>query len=77
MSRSARFAISTPSRHPAVWTPSRDAVQSGYDPENHRYRPEYVKPAFWTLDLHLGPDLEELPESFEFVLVLQSRFSGA
>lgn len=67
MSKSVKFTIWTPSRHPTVQ--GRDpAVQSGYDPENHRYRPEYVNPAFWTLHLNLRLDGEERPESFEFFL---------
>jgi hypothetical protein len=44
-------------------------VQNGYDPENHRYRPDYVKPAFLTPHLSLRlDDVEERPETFEFFL---------
>jgi lysophospholipase L1-like esterase len=48
MSQVARFAISTPSRHPAN--------QHGYDPDRHRYRPEYVNPPHWEINLFAAPN---------------------
>jgi hypothetical protein len=48
MAQVARFAMSTPSRHPAE--------QNAYDGGHHRYRPEYVSPDSWELNLMAFPD---------------------
>src|SRR5688572_26685930 len=48
MPQVARFTISTPSRHPAN--------QDGYEFSRHRYRPEYVNPPSWELNLAARPD---------------------
>ena len=43
MSKFTMFSISTPSRHPAKL--------EGYDAVKHRYRPDYVNPPSWDLEL--------------------------
>jgi lysophospholipase L1-like esterase len=43
----AGFSVTTPSRHPGN--------AGGYDSVQHRYRPEYVNPASWVLQLHFTP----------------------
>ena len=55
MSQWARFAISTPSRHPAKL--------KGYDAIKHRYRADYVNPASW--DLELTPFSGARPDEIE------------
>jgi len=52
MPKFARFTISTPTRHPANL--------KAYDPIFHRYKPDYVNPAFWVLNLiAIPPGLHE------------------
>lgn len=48
MSQTARFTISSPSRH--------SANQRGYDSDEHRYKPEYVNPTSWELSLRAFPE---------------------
>jgi hypothetical protein len=50
----ADFSIRVPTRHPAA--------QAGYDAERHRYRPDYVRPTGWTMELTaMFPGLDEPP----------------
>ena len=43
----AGFSVTTPPRHPGN--------ASGYDLAHHRYRPDYVNPASWVLQLYFTP----------------------
>jgi hypothetical protein len=48
----ADFWIRVPTRHPAA--------HAAYDPERHRYRPDYVRPPGWTMELTASvPELDE------------------
>ena len=48
----ASFSIRVPTRHPAAW--------GAYDAERHRYRPDYVRPTGWQMELTaMFPGLEE------------------
>ena len=60
------FGILTPSRHPAN--------QNGYDPELHRYRPEYVNPQSWGLSLSFLPrgSIENPPGQYRIPPDIQS-----
>ncbi|CAN5800299.1 hypothetical protein BH18ACT2_BH18ACT2_19920 [soil metagenome] len=50
----ADFAIRVPTRHPAAHV--------GYDAERHRYRPDYVRPPGWEMELTaMFPGLDEPP----------------
>jgi hypothetical protein len=64
----AGFSVTTPSRHPGN--------ACGYDSERHRYRPEYVKPASWALQLHFTPPGMIEDHAHEGFLALPAEISS-
>jgi len=82
MSRLTFFTVSVPSRHPAKL--------QAYDELNHRYRPEYVDPKLWELQLHawsimageddngrpiINPSVESLKWTIEKEVSFKKEFS--